>query len=46
MVLIKGAIGVLGPNAHTIQTYSPTWTNARVWHYHANGDGVGFGAIL
>jgi hypothetical protein len=45
MVLVDGAVRVLGANACTAQTYSPTWTNARVRRNRSNGGGIGFGAI-
>jgi len=46
MVLVDGATKVLGANAHIVQTYSPTWANAHVRHYHADGGGIRSGAIF
>lgn len=37
---------MLRANAHTIQTYSPTWTSACAWHNLAHGSGIEFGAIF
>jgi len=42
MVSSNGVANVLGANACTIQTYSPTWTRAYVRCNCANGGGVGF----
>jgi hypothetical protein len=46
MVSIDGAVWVLGANAHTIRTYSPTWTNVYAWRNCVNGGGIKFGAIF
>jgi hypothetical protein len=45
MVLVERAVGVLGANAHIVQTYSPTWASAHVWNNHVNGSGVRSNAI-
>ncbi len=46
MVLVDGVIGMLGPNAYTVQVYTSTWASVCVWHNHGYGGGIGFGAIF
>jgi hypothetical protein len=43
VVSLDGVAGVLGANALTIRTYSPTWIRACVWHNCVDGGGVGLG---
>jgi len=42
VVLLHGAISVLGASARIAQMYSPTWTRAHALRNCANGGGVGF----
>jgi hypothetical protein len=45
MVLINGAIKVLGANARIVQAYSLTCGSACAWCNHVNGEGMGFDVI-
>jgi hypothetical protein len=44
--LTNGVIRMLGANAHTAQTYSPTWISAYAQCNRANENGVGLNAIF
>jgi hypothetical protein len=46
MVSTHGVARVLGVNMCIVQTYFTTWANARAWHNHAGGGGVGFMSFL
>jgi len=45
MVLTDGVTRVLGANAHTTQTYSPTSPSVHAWCNCVDGSGVGIGAM-
>jgi len=46
MILANGVARVLGANARTTWTYSPTWTNAHAQRNRADGSGIGVGVIF
>ncbi len=45
MVLDDGAVRMLGANACTVRTYSPTRANAHVGCNRVDGGGVGYDVI-